>query len=192
MVANLVLIAVLELGSSFAQTFRQFLAVRSLFGIAMGGVWGLASSGALENLPVEIRGLASGVLQEAYAVGYLIAAIINLYLVPEVSSTWRSLFWTASGISLFAAIFRALLPESESFVRAKASQAADGISAWRRTVIFCRETQEMLKRHWLLCVYAICLMSGQYGVYALSSELKGLVTGLNFLAHGSQVCIPFE
>ena len=139
----------------------------------MGGVWGLASSGALENLPVEIRGLASGVLQEAYAVGYLIAAIINLYLVPEVSSTWRSLFWTAAGISLFAAVFRALLPESELFVRAKASQAADGISAWRRTVIFCKETKEMLKRHWLLCVYAICLMSGQDNVLSVHLTTKG-------------------
>jgi len=173
LVANLMLIAVLELGSSFVQTFGQFLAVRSLFGIAMGGVWGLASSGALENLPVEVRGLASGVLQEAYAVGYLIAALINLYLVPEVSAGWRNLFWTAAGISAFAAAVRALLPESDLFLRAKASQQSAGISATERTMVFFKETKEMLKRHWALCVYAICLMSG-----------------LNFLAHGSQDLYP--
>lgn len=109
---------------------------------------------------MEVRGLASGVLQQAYAVGNLLAAIISLYLVPEVESTWRSLFWTASGISLFAALFRALLPESDLFLRVKALQRAQGVSAWQRTVIFCKETREMLKRHWILCIYATCLIAG--------------------------------
>ena len=86
----------------------------------MGGVWGLASATALENLPVEVRGIASGIIQEGYAVGYLIAAVINLFLVPEVSVGWRALFFTASGISLFSAAVRAVLPESEIFLRAKA------------------------------------------------------------------------
>ena len=70
----------------------------------------------------------SGILQQGYAVGYLIAAVINLYLVPEVSAGWRSLFWTASGISLFAACVRAVLPESELFLKAKAAQDAVGVS----------------------------------------------------------------
>ncbi|EDR01408.1 uncharacterized protein LACBIDRAFT_333263 [Laccaria bicolor S238N-H82] len=84
LVCNLVLVAVLELGAGFVQNFKQFLALRSLFGIGMGGIWGLAASTALENLPVELRSVGSGFLQEGYAVGYLIAAVINLYLVPEV------------------------------------------------------------------------------------------------------------
>jgi MFS transporter, SHS family, lactate transporter len=67
----------------------------------MGGIWGLAAATALENLPVEVRGIASGILQEGYAIGYLLAAIINLFLVPEVSTGWRPLFWTGSGISSF-------------------------------------------------------------------------------------------
>lgn len=160
LVANLLLVAILELGSGFVQTFHQFLGVCALFGIAMGGVWGLASSAALDNLPVEVRGLASGILQEACAVEYLIAAIINLYLVPEVAAGWRSLFWTASGISAFVAAVRALLPESELFMEAEAAQAAAAVSATRRTLIFCKKTKEMLKRHLVLCIYAICLMSG--------------------------------
>ncbi|KAG6867379.1 hypothetical protein C0993_003533, partial [Termitomyces sp. T159_Od127] len=90
----------------------------------MGGIWGLAASTALENLPVETRGLASGVLQQGYAVGYLLAACINLRLVPETAAKWRSLFWTGAGISLFAAVLRALLPESEVFLRAKAIEKA--------------------------------------------------------------------
>ncbi|KAJ7177316.1 hypothetical protein C8R43DRAFT_1118317 [Mycena crocata] len=59
--------------SGFVQTFKQFLALRSLFGIGMGGIWGLAASTVLENLPAELRGLTSGVLQQGYAVGYLVS-----------------------------------------------------------------------------------------------------------------------
>jgi len=173
LVYNLVLVAILELGAGFVQTFPQFLALRSLFGVGMGGIWGLAAATALENLPVEVRGIASGILQEGYAVGYLLAAIINLFLVPEVKPGWRALFWTGSGISLFAAVVRALLPESEVFLRAKEAEKARGTDTTHKTKIFIRETKAMLKKHWLLCIYAVLLM-----------------TGFNFLSHGSQDLFP--
>ncbi|KAI0695981.1 MFS general substrate transporter, partial [Cytidiella melzeri] len=173
LVINLFLVAILELGSGFVQTYEQFLGVRSLFGIGMGGIWGLAAATGLENLPVETRGLASGFLQQGYAVGYLIAAVINLYLVPEVSQSWRALFWTASGMSAFAGILRMVLPESEIFLRAKAVRAAKGATSKNATKIFVHETKEMLKKHWLLCIYAVLLM-----------------TGFNFLSHGSQDLYP--
>lgn len=173
LVANLFLVSVLELGAGFVQTFHQFLAVRSLFGIGMGGIWGLAASTGLENLPMEVRGLASGILQQGYAVGYLIAAVINLYLVPEVSDTWRSLFWTAAGLSAFAGVVRMLLPESEVFLRAKAAERASGGAKKNKTQIFLQEVKAMLKKHWLLCIYSVLLM-----------------TGFNFLSHGSQDLYP--
>jgi SHS family lactate transporter-like MFS transporter len=62
----------------------------------MGGIWGLAAATALENLPVEVRAIASGVLLEGYALGYLLAAIINLFLVPEVSVGWLGLAYHCS------------------------------------------------------------------------------------------------
>lgn len=170
---NLVLVAILELGAGFVQTFRQFLALRSLFGVGMGGIWGLAAATALENLPVEVRGIASGFLQEGYAVGYLLAAVVDLTLVPEVSVSWRSLFWTASGISLFAAFIRLLLPESEVFLKAKAEEAAREGPPVNKTKVFVKETKAMLKKHWALCIYAVLLM-----------------TGFNFLSHGSQDLYP--
>ena len=157
---NLLLCSVLELGSGFVKTFKQFLALRSLFGIAMGGVWGLASSTALENLPVEARGLASGVLQQGYAFGYLLAAVMNLRLVPETSTTWRSLFWASAGISAFAAFVRVLVPESEVFLRAKALEREKGTNTGKKTRIFVHQAGAMLKNHWLLCVYAVLLMTG--------------------------------
>ena len=125
----------------------------------MGGIWGLASATALENLPVEARGLASGVMQQGYAVGYLIAAVINLYLVPH--TTWRALFWTAAGISAFAAVLRSLLPESEVFLRAREERQSDPEKPTQsKTRIFFHEVGQMLKKHWLLAIYAVLLMTG--------------------------------
>ncbi|KZP04164.1 hypothetical protein FIBSPDRAFT_1054864 [Athelia psychrophila] len=63
----------------------------NLSGVAVGGIWGLSASSALENLPVELCGLASGGLHQGCAVGYLIAAAVYLYLVPEQSRGWRAL-----------------------------------------------------------------------------------------------------
>jgi SHS family lactate transporter-like MFS transporter len=139
----------------------------------MGGIWGLSSSAALENLPVELRGLASGILQQGYAVGYLIAAVINLTVVAHSSYTWRTLFWTGAGITFFAAVLRASIPESEVFSRAKAIEKAKGTDTTHKTKIFLMETKEMLKIHWKLCIYAVLLM-----------------TGFNFLSHGSQDLYP--
>jgi MFS transporter, SHS family, lactate transporter len=161
LVINLILCAILQLGAGFVQTFHQFLAVRALFGVTMGGIWGLATATALENLPVELRGLASGVVQEGYAAGYLIAAVINLTLVPSVSAGWRSLFWTASGISLLAAVIRALLPESAVFLRVKEFEKKHGLTSTEKNKVFLKETKRMLAKHWLLCIYAIVLMTGE-------------------------------
>lgn len=172
LVGNLFLVSVLSLGTGFVKTFPQFLALRSLFGVGMGGIWGLASATALENLPVEARGIASGVMQQGYAVGYLIAALVNLYLVPH--TTWRSLFWTGAGISAFAGFIRALLPESEVFLRAKQQKQDDaGDSTQSKTRVFFHEVKQMLKHHWKLAIYAVLLM-----------------TGFNFLSHGSQDLYP--
>ncbi|CAD6584508.1 MAG: hypothetical protein TREMPRED_003853 [Tremellales sp. Tagirdzhanova-0007] len=112
LVGNLILICIFELGSGFCNTYRQFLAVRSLFGIAMGGIWGQAAATALENVPVAARGLCSGILQQGYAFGYLLAAVINLTVVAESKYTWRSLYFIGAGFSLAAAMVRACLPES--------------------------------------------------------------------------------
>ena len=172
LVANLFLVSVLSLGTGFVQSFQQFLALRSLFGVGMGGIWGLASATALENLPVEARGLASGVLQQGYAAGYLIAAVVNLYLVPK--SSWRALFWTGAGISAFAGVLRALLPESEFFRRAKQERQNNQTENTKsKTRIFFHEVKQMLKHHWMLSIYAVLLM-----------------TGFNFLSHGSQDLYP--
>lgn len=86
----------------------------------MGGIWGISVSNALENLPVETRGLASGILAQGYAIGYLVSTILNTYLVTDNRYTWRVLFWISSGTIALAAILRAVLPESRAFLHANA------------------------------------------------------------------------
>jgi MFS transporter, SHS family, lactate transporter len=107
MIINLFLFIVLELGSGFTQNLTQFLAVRSLYGIAMGGLFGPAAATALEDLPYEARGLLSGLFEQGYATGYLLAALFYRALVPTTSHGWRSLFWFAFSLPHLA-LFRLL------------------------------------------------------------------------------------
>lgn len=169
---NLVLIGVLSLGTGFVKTYQQFLACRSIFGILMGGVWGTATATALENMPVAPRGLFSGILQQGYAVGYLLAASVNLTWV-ERSHNWRNLFYLGAGLSVLAAIVRLTLPESELFLRQKEARKNAPKSDKSAAKIFFEEFKEMLRTQWLRCVYGVLLM-----------------TGFNFLSHSSQDLYP--
>jgi MFS transporter, SHS family, lactate transporter len=75
MIINLVLFIILELATGFTQNLSQFLGVRALYGVAMGGLFGPAAATALEDLPYDARGLLSGIYEQGYATGYLLAAI---------------------------------------------------------------------------------------------------------------------
>src|SRR3984893_13584105 len=74
LMADIIFYSVIELLSAFAPNFTIFLILRAVFGIGMGGEWGLGASLAMESLPTAARGLFSGILQQGYAVGYLLAA----------------------------------------------------------------------------------------------------------------------
>jgi SHS family lactate transporter-like MFS transporter len=112
-------------------------------------------------------------------------ACVRQTLVPHTKHSWRSLFWVAAGVSFAAGTFRALLPESPLFLRAQhereqakrlaleRGESPVELSAGNKTRIFMHETGNMLKRHWKLSVYAVLLM-----------------TGFNFLSHGSQDLYP--
>ncbi|GAA5868242.1 hypothetical protein JCM3774_000615 [Rhodotorula dairenensis] len=174
LVVDLVLCGALSLGTAYVKTFSQFLAVRSLFGICMGGIWGLSAATALENMPVEARGFFSGILQQGYAVGYLLAAVINLTEVAK-HGNWRVLFYFAAAVSGFAAIIRLALPESQVFIDRRNAEKASGtvVSSKEKSRIFIKEAGRAVKLHWVRCIFAVCLM-----------------TGFNFFSHGSQDIYP--
>ncbi|CAO1628732.1 unnamed protein product [Parajaminaea phylloscopi] len=176
LVFNLLLISVLSLGTGFCKDFKSFLGVRAVFGIGMGGTWSLSASTALENAPAASRGLLSGILQQGYAFGYLLAASVNLSPWMVRTNDWRNLFWIGSGISLFAALLRICLPESQIFLQARQEAKAqghvdeDGESKTKRFLI---EFKNMVKTHWAVSIYGLLLM-----------------TGFNFLSHSSQDLYP--
>ncbi|KAL1961774.1 hypothetical protein VTN77DRAFT_1061 [Rasamsonia byssochlamydoides] len=187
MIINLALFVVLELASGFCNTLPQFLGVRSLYGIAMGGLFGPAAATALEDLPYEARGLLSGVFEQGYATGYLLAAAFYRALVPTTSHGWRSLFWFGAGPPILIIAFRWWLPETNHFQVMKAEREArikaaqqqqqeqqqDGTAADTGFRAFIKESSNALRANWVLFIYTVILM-----------------TGFNSCSHGSQDFYP--
>jgi MFS transporter, SHS family, lactate transporter len=130
-----------------------------MFGFAMGGVWGLAASNALENLPVEARGFASGVLQQGYAIGYLISSLMNLLLVPDNRHAWRTLFWIASGITALVAAIRAIIPESEAFLHVKAQRRTQYEKTGQAAKALAQQAGFMLRKNWKLCLISTIVVA---------------------------------
>lgn len=159
LVANMLIIAAFQLGSGFVTNYSQFLGVRAIFGIAMGGVWGQAAATALENVPAASRGFFSGIVQQGYTIGYLLAAVINMTVGSYSRPKWRSLYFIGAGFSVSSAIFRMCLPESVQFLRAREEQRAAGLNLSGKEAArhFFREIGHMLRSNWIRCIWAICV-----------------------------------
>ena len=145
LMADIIFYSVMELLTAFAPNFTIFLILRALFGIGMGGEWGLGASLAMESLPTQARGLFSGILQQGYAVGYLLAALVYWIVFPHFG--WRGLF-IAGALPAFLVIYiRARVPESPVWQRARAQRKQR-----LKMSIFVRQ-------HGALFIYAALLMT---------------------------------
>lgn len=108
---------------------------------------------ALENSPVDARGLMSGILQQGYSFGYVCAACANLG-VGGGTESWKTVFWIGAGVSIGVGLIRCLFPESKQFIDArKAGKKQLDPSA------FWKETKVMLAQEWKMCIYCIVLMT---------------------------------
>jgi SHS family lactate transporter-like MFS transporter len=99
--------------SGFAPTYGFFLAMRALYGIGMGGYWGIGASFAMENAPRGRRGLLSGLMQSGYPFGYLLAAVAMQTLRPSLG--WQSMFVVGAALALVIVVLTAFSPESEAW-----------------------------------------------------------------------------
>jgi len=101
---------------------------------------------------VNARGLMSGILQQGYSFGYVIAACANLGVGGSVGS-WKTVFWIGAGISILVGLARIPFPESKQFLEAKrlGKKKAHGV--------FWKETKHMLRQEWRMCIYCIILMT---------------------------------
>ncbi|HEU5239196.1 MAG TPA: MFS transporter [Pyrinomonadaceae bacterium] len=114
---DLVFYSVVEILSGLAPNYATFMVLRALFGIGMGGEWGVGASLAMEKVPPKLRGVLSGLLQEGYACGYLLAAICYFFVFPHWG--WRPLFFIGGLPALLALFVRFKVKESEVWKKTK-------------------------------------------------------------------------
>jgi len=145
LMVDIIFYSLMELLTAFAPNFTVFLILRALFGIGMGGEWGLGASLAMESLPTAARGLFSGILQQGYAFGYLLAALVYWIIFPTFG--WRGLFVAGALPAALVIYIRAHVPESPVWERHRNQQESPF-----NLIAF-------IKQHGVLFVYAALLMT---------------------------------
>src|ERR1700733_9616611 len=123
LMVDIVAYSVFELSSAFAPSLKVFLITRALFGIAMGGEWGVGAALAFETLPAEKRGLFSGLLQEGYAVGYLMAALVYGTMFALVG--WRGMFVIGALPAFLVIYIRTTVDESPAWLQGRLTKKVE-------------------------------------------------------------------
>ena len=145
---------------AFAPSYVWLLGLRLLYGIGMGGEWGLGAALAMEKIPLARRGFFSGLLQQGYAVGYLLAAVTYLGITHFTTWGWRGLFAFSLLPAMISLTLRTRLKESE---------------VWEKVKLTSRKPSEVMRHPAVLrrFVYLILLM-----------------TAFNWMSHGTQDIYP--
>lgn len=112
-----------ELASAFAPSLKALIILRAFFGVAMGGEWGVGAALAFETLPAEGRGFFSGLLQEGYAVGYLVAALVYRTVFQTVG--WRGMFIIGALPAFLVIYIRTKVEESPAWLQGRVSRKAE-------------------------------------------------------------------
>lgn len=140
---DVLLYSVLAFASAFSPNVTVFLILRGLFGVAMGGEWGIGSSLTMEHIKPESRGVVSGLLQTGYPTGSLLAAAASALLLPDFG--WRALVMASALPALLIVYIRRFVPESPS---------------WHKGMAVRTSTLAVVRRHGGLALFAVVLMAG--------------------------------
>jgi SHS family lactate transporter-like MFS transporter len=146
LMASVLIYSIIELVTAFSPNFTIFIVLRGLYGIAMGGEWGVGAALALETLPAKARGVASGILQQGYATGYLIAAAVFGLFFETIG--WRGMFVVGALPALLVLYIRSQVEESPAWRAGQAKPIGERLNLWT----------SFLKQP-ILYVYAILLMA---------------------------------
>jgi SHS family lactate transporter-like MFS transporter len=138
---DVLLYSFIELASGFAPSLTVLLVLRAIFGIAMGGEWGVGASLTMESIPPHARGFVSGLLQSGYPTGYFLASIVYGLLFQYIG--WRGMFMVGVIPALLVFYIRRKVPESPSW---KPSTERSS-------------TLAIVKSHWQIGIYAVLLMT---------------------------------
>lgn len=144
LMTNIIIFSLFELLSAWSPTLEWFLIFRVIYGVAMGGVWGVASSLAMETIPDRSRGLMSGVFQAGYPCGYLLASIIFGLCYSLVG--WRGMFLIGVLPILLLPFIYFKVPESPVWLAARERKESMAL-------------MPVLRSHWKLCIYLVLLMA---------------------------------
>jgi SHS family lactate transporter-like MFS transporter len=160
LMADILFYSLIELATAFSTSLEMLLILRALFGIGMGGEWGLGASLALETVPAKARGIVSGILQQGYAVGNILAATLFWTLFDVIG--WRGMFVVGVIPALLVVYLRFQVEESPSWEAEKGAR-----------VSFLTQIRDSVRGRWPLFLYVILLM-----------------TCFNSLSHGTQDLFP--
>ncbi len=141
LMVNVLFYSAIEFASGFAPSLTALLILRAIYGVAMGGEWGVGASLTMESIPAQARGFVSGLLQSGYPAGYFLASIVYGLLFQYIG--WRGMFMVGVVPALLVFYIRRSVPESPS---------------WKPTTARSN-TLAVLKSHWRLGIYAVLLMT---------------------------------
>jgi MFS transporter, SHS family, lactate transporter len=173
---DIALYSIIELLTAFSPNFTAFLVLRALYGVAMGGEWGLGAALAMEALPPTRRGFYSGLLQSGYMVGFLLAALVYFLVFQFTHWDWRALFVIGTLPALLIFYIRKNVPESPTWL----AQYAPGVARRPWAVL------KSFAGHWPLFLYSVLLLAamnamshGTQDLYAtLLQKQRGFSAGL--------------
>jgi SHS family lactate transporter-like MFS transporter len=143
LMADIVFFSVFELASGFAPTLTSLLVLRFLFGVGMGGEWGLGASLVMESIPAKLRGPVSGLLQSGYPSGYFVASLVYYLLFDTIG--WRGMFMVGVAPALLVLLIRMHVKESPVFEARRGKAVPNPIME--------------LVRHWKIALYLVVLMT---------------------------------
>lgn len=125
LMADVLLYSIFEFASGFAPSLTALIVLRALYGVAMGGEWGVGASLTMESIPERSRGVVSGILQAGYPTGYLLASIVFFALYPYIG--WRGMFMIGALPALLVLYIRRHVDESPAFLERQQAAARGGI-----------------------------------------------------------------
>ena len=143
LMANVIFFSLIELLCGFAPNYTTFLVLRAIYGIGMGGEWGVGASLTMEAAPPKWRGILSGFLQSGYPIGYLLAALAARFVEPAFG--WRAMFWVGGIPALLALYIRSKVPESEAWRQHRAPTTGAILA--------------VVKQNWKSAIYLVLMMT---------------------------------
>lgn len=160
LMVDVALFSLLEFSCAFAPSLTVLLVLRFLFGIAMGGEWGVGAALAMESIPAQARGIVSGVLQSGYPFGYFLGALAYWLVTDVLGLGWRGMFVVGALPALLILYLRMKVPESPSWKAGAAERHRQSVFG-------------AMRGHWGLFVFMMVLMAA-----------------FNMFSHGSQDMYP--